>query len=117
MRVQRPKSSRHTKSVQPLCDPIKKIPSKRNRAYNSANRQIGILPAKCLHRVECGQSITQAAMAKHVAACFATPVRIDSMPRQIPITHRQFDITAIRQAFPDFAFTPLDEGLARAVRR
>lgn len=61
-----------------------------------------------------GRSISHAEMAKRVAACFATPIRLDSAPRQVPITHRQFDVSALHRAFPDFVFTPLDEGLARA---
>jgi len=61
-----------------------------------------------------GQSITQAEMARRVAACFATSIQLDSAPRQVPVTHRRFDISALLRAFPYFAFTPLDEGLTRA---
>ena len=35
-------------------------------------------------------------------------------PRQNPITHRHFDITNCLKAFPQFRYTPLDEGMARA---
>jgi nucleoside-diphosphate-sugar epimerase len=63
-----------------------------------------------------GHSVSQAELARRVAACFATQIRIEHAPRAVPVSHRQFDISAIGQAFPDFAFTPLDEGLARAVR-
>jgi nucleoside-diphosphate-sugar epimerase len=61
-----------------------------------------------------GRSITYGELAKKVAALFDRPVDIVGTPRQTPITHRHFNVTALHQAFPAFAFTPLDEGLARA---
>ena len=63
-----------------------------------------------------GRSITYADLARRVAAFFDRPIQLDSVPRQKPINHRHFDITALRKAFPRFAFTPLDEGLAKAHR-
>ncbi len=61
-----------------------------------------------------GRSITYAELAKKVAALFDGPIDIIGTPRQSPITHRHFDVTALHMAFPMFTFTPLDEGLARA---
>lgn len=46
-------------------------------------------------------------------------VPISGRPRQGPMPHngyRPFDITAVRAAFPDFAYTPLFEGMAKAQR-
>lgn len=46
-------------------------------------------------------------------------VSISSRPRQGPMPHngyRPFDIAATRAAFPDFAYTPLFEGMAKAQR-
>jgi nucleoside-diphosphate-sugar epimerase len=63
-----------------------------------------------------GRSITYGELAKKVAALFDRPIDIVGTPRQNPITHRHFDVTVLRKAFPAFAFTPLDEGLARAHR-
>ncbi len=63
-----------------------------------------------------GRSISFADLARRVAALSDRSIHLDSVPRQNPITHRHFDITAVRKAFPTFVFTPLDEGLAEAHR-
>jgi UDP-glucose 4-epimerase len=63
-----------------------------------------------------GRSISYAELAGKVAARFERSIEIAGTPRQTPITHRHFDITALHRAFPAFRFTPLDEGLARAQR-
>ena len=63
-----------------------------------------------------GRSISYADLSRKIAALFDKPIDIDSVPRQTPITHRHFDIGALRKAFPTFVFTPLDEGLAKAHR-
>lgn len=63
-----------------------------------------------------GHSISFAALAEKVARQFSTPVEIAGTPRQNPITHRTFDVTAIHKTFPEFVFTPLDKGLAMAHR-
>ena len=41
-------------------------------------------------------------------------VEIKGSPRQNPITHRAFDVTALHRSFPTFVFTPLKDGLAKA---
>jgi UDP-glucose 4-epimerase len=46
-------------------------------------------------------------------------VAVKSSPRSGPLPHngyRPFDIAACKRAFPDFRYTSLDEGLARAQR-
>lgn len=63
-----------------------------------------------------GRSISYAELAGKIAALFERPVAIAGTPRQAPVTHRHFDVTALHKAFPAFRFTPLDEGLARAHR-
>jgi UDP-glucose 4-epimerase len=63
-----------------------------------------------------GRSISYADLARRVATLFDKPIFLDSAPRQNPITHRHFDITAVRKAFPAFVFTPLEDGLAKAHR-
>ncbi|MDE1145075.1 MAG: NAD(P)-dependent oxidoreductase [Azospirillaceae bacterium] len=60
-----------------------------------------------------GQSVSYHDLANRVAACFTRPVDIICTPRKTPATHRHFDISALRRAFPDFRFTPLDQGLAK----
>jgi nucleoside-diphosphate-sugar epimerase len=59
------------------------------------------------------------AIAERVAALAPRPIRIQSSPRTGPMPHngdRPFDIAACRAAFPDFAYTALDDGLARTQR-
>lgn len=63
-----------------------------------------------------GQSISYADLARAVVKPFGRDIPIAGTPRQNPITHRSFDITALVKAFPDFRFTPLDEALAEAHR-
>jgi len=63
-----------------------------------------------------GLSISYAELAHKVAALFDGPIEVVGTPRQNPITHRHFDVTALRKAFPTFQLTPLDTGLARAHR-
>ncbi|MFN4284046.1 MAG: NAD-dependent epimerase/dehydratase family protein [Alphaproteobacteria bacterium] len=61
-----------------------------------------------------GRSASAAEVARLVAAHFAKPIEIETTPRTAPPTHRAFDITSCRKAFPAFAFTPLEAGLAKA---
>jgi nucleoside-diphosphate-sugar epimerase len=63
-----------------------------------------------------GRSIAYRDLATRVAALFPSKVEIVGTARQNPVTHRTFDITAIRRAFPKFRFTPLEDGLAAAHR-
>jgi nucleoside-diphosphate-sugar epimerase len=56
-------------------------------------------------------------IAEKVVALSGRAVPVLSSPRSGPMPHngyRPFDAAAIRQAFPDFAITPLDAGLALA---
>jgi len=56
-------------------------------------------------------------IAHIVAAQFGNKSEVQEIPRSVPrphLAHRFFDITACRQAFPAFRFTPLEEGLAQA---
>jgi len=63
-----------------------------------------------------GRSLSAHALATLIANYFPTPIEIVTTPRALPVTHRSFDITACRKAFPTFAFTPLETGLAVAHR-
>ena len=69
-----------------------------------------------LLNVATGRSVSFMALARLVAARFETPVEIRTTPRQTAVTHRHFDVSALRRAFPEFAFTTLEEGLARVHR-
>jgi hypothetical protein len=44
-------------------------------------------------------------------------VKIQSLPRTGPITHRHADVTARMRAFPTFIPTPLRDGLAETHRQ
>jgi nucleoside-diphosphate-sugar epimerase len=63
-----------------------------------------------------GRSIAFADLAKMVAAQFIDPVEIVTLPRQMPVTHRHYDVTGLSRAFPDFRATPLEQGIAMAHR-
>jgi hypothetical protein len=54
-------------------------------------------------------------VARKIAAAIGN-VTVEPTPRANPITHRQFDTTALVRAFPHFRATPLDEGLAETIR-
>jgi nucleoside-diphosphate-sugar epimerase len=58
-------------------------------------------------------------IAEKVVRLAGKTVAIKDSPRSGPMPHngyRPFEITACRNAFPDFHYTPLEEGLARAQR-
>lgn len=58
-------------------------------------------------------------IAEKVVRLSGKTVAIKGSPRSGPMPHngyRPFEITACRNAFPDFRYTPLEEGLARAQR-
>ncbi len=63
-----------------------------------------------------GRSISYADLAKLVAAHFKTPVEIEPTERKNEITHRAFNPAALHRAFPEFRFTPLEEGLRTSHR-
>jgi nucleoside-diphosphate-sugar epimerase len=66
--------------------------------------------------VATGVSTSFRAIAEKVVSLAGKPVEIRGTPRQNPVTHRHFDITDCLKAFPRFRYTPLDEGLARAMQ-
>jgi nucleoside-diphosphate-sugar epimerase len=59
-------------------------------------------------------------IAAKVVAAAPYKVEIKGSPRSGPMPHngyRPFDIAAARNAFPDFRYTPMDEGVVRAQKR
>lgn len=66
--------------------------------------------------VASGRTVSYAELARKVADFFDSPITIAGTPRQTPISHRHFDVTALHAAFPWFKFTTLEDGLARAHR-
>lgn len=73
-----------------------------------SHRSRGIL------NVATGRSTSFHGVAEAVVALAPRPVEIKTSPRQNPITHRHFDVTATLKAFPTFRYTPLADGLRRA---
>ncbi|MBY0527538.1 MAG: NAD-dependent epimerase/dehydratase family protein [Gemmataceae bacterium] len=69
-------------------------------------RSIGTL------NVAAGRAVSFAVLARTITKLCERPVCIDCQERNAPITHRHFEISALLQAFPSFAFTPLHEALA-----
>jgi nucleoside-diphosphate-sugar epimerase len=63
-----------------------------------------------------GRSISYRALASLVARQFNRPIEIVQSPRRNAITHRHYDITKLISAFPDFRFTEIEDGVARAHR-
>lgn len=75
-----------------------------------AHRSAGVL------NVATGTSASFREVAERVAGLFEGAAPVEGTPRQNPITHRHFDITACRKAFPGFRYTTLAEGFAKAHR-
>jgi nucleoside-diphosphate-sugar epimerase len=75
------------------------------------HRSAGIL------NIATGHSRSFADVARTVASLVGNGVQIAPSPRANPVTHRHFDITATIQAFPEFAFTPLEVALAETLAR
>jgi nucleoside-diphosphate-sugar epimerase len=75
-----------------------------------AHHSVGVL------NVATGTSASFREVAERVAGLFEGAPPVEGTPRQNPITHRHFDITACRKAFPRFRYTALAEGLAKAHR-
>lgn len=63
-----------------------------------------------------GAAVSFHEVAERIAGLNSRPACVKPTPRQMPITHRHFDVTERIRAFPTFTFTPLDEGLARTWR-
>jgi UDP-glucose 4-epimerase len=59
-----------------------------------------------------GTSFSFKDIADKVVKLSGTTAAVEPSARQNPITHRHFDITACRQAFPTFKYTTMDSGLS-----
>jgi UDP-glucose 4-epimerase len=63
-----------------------------------------------------GEAVAFADVAQKIAAAMGGSVVVEPTPRANPVTHRQFDTTALVRAFPGFRATSLDAGLAQAIQ-
>jgi len=73
-----------------------------------AHRSQGLL------NIATGQSLSYLDLAEMVAGQFSENVEVKLTDRQNPITYRKFDVVELHKAFPKFAFTPVEKGLADA---
>jgi UDP-glucose 4-epimerase len=71
-----------------------------------SNRTTGVL------NVATGRTATFEHVARLVAAAVPWHVEIARQPREIPVMHRDFDVSAVSRAFPDFRYTPIEQGVA-----
>ena len=63
--------------------------------------------------VASGISRTFREIAESVATLTDGGVSVHSVPRHVPVTHRTYDVSCLRTAFPDFSPTPFEVALAR----
>ena len=72
--------------------------------------------SKGILNIATGQVTSFRALAEKTVALSGSTVSINGSPRQGPMPHggyRPFDSAASKEAFPDFEYTPIDQGLAR----
>jgi UDP-glucose 4-epimerase len=92
------------------------------RDHVHVNDVAALVSAALQHRsagtlnIATGRSASFREVAEMIAALSGRSVEIRGTPRQNPITHRHFDITACLKAFPGFHYIPLRDGLARVVK-
>jgi nucleoside-diphosphate-sugar epimerase len=65
--------------------------------------------------VATGKSVSFAQIADVFDRVAGTPLRRTTRPRVIPPTHRDFDVSLLRRAFPEIAWTSIGDGVARVV--
>jgi UDP-glucose 4-epimerase len=62
-----------------------------------------------------GTAVSFRELADMVVAAVGRGVAIECLPRTTAITHREFDVTALTNAFPNYSPIPLPSGIARSV--
>jgi nucleoside-diphosphate-sugar epimerase len=62
-----------------------------------------------------GKVVSFLEVAQTLERLRTAPTEVTHSPRATPITHRYFDVRALREAFPSFEFTSLDDGLAQMI--
>jgi UDP-glucose 4-epimerase len=68
-----------------------------------------------LLNVASGSSVSFHAVAEMVARV-CPGIKIMTLPRQLPIVHRRYEIADTRAAFPRLKFTPIDKGLWATIK-
>ncbi len=64
-----------------------------------------------LLNVATGRSLRFSEVAEICASQFHPPPRIEHVARTVPVVDRRFDVTALREAFPDFSPRRLEDGI------
>ena len=54
-------------------------------------------------------------VARTIADLSQDRIEIDCLPRQMPVTHKHFDITELIKAFPSFQFTSVPDGVTKTM--
>ena len=60
-----------------------------------------------------GQAISFRALSDLVREALGRDIAVECLPRTGPITHRQFDLTALAKSFPGLQTTPINVGIAK----
>ena len=63
-----------------------------------------------------GESVSFYEIAQTIVKSMESEVRMDKLPRAVPITHRYFDVVSLRKGFPSYRFTPLEQGLLETIK-
>ena len=73
--------------------------------------------ARCTGALNLAPPTTHSFMevAQMVKSAIGSEIALKTTPRQGPVTHRSFDITALMKQFPDFVFTTLSAGISRSL--
>lgn len=74
-------------------------------------RRVLMHRSKGILNLASGKSYTFREVAELVGGCCDPAPTIKGSPRNSPVTHRHFDVTALRRAFPDFTFTALPDAI------
>ena len=64
-----------------------------------------------IFNIATGESRAFGDIVETIRALVPYEVKVTSVPRKGPVTHRRYDIGRLRQAVPEMAFTPFKDGL------
>ncbi len=69
--------------------------------------------SKGILNIATGISVSFRAIADKIVEVAKADIKVEPTERKNPITHRHFDVTAFRKAFPNFSYTDIETGLAK----
>lgn len=62
-----------------------------------------------------GTAVSFHEVAYKIVAALGIPVRIETTPRKVPITHKHFQAAALHEAFPGYVTASLDQGIRKTI--